>query len=252
MNACLFEQITVNQVVLGTGGAGPVRREEIPGYIAKLFVTGIPDIGVEVAEVRDTLVHASSQIFNAPVDWSSHRVDLEPDWSEEVCASWERGHAKRVSWQSFTGETRRITIRVNLRLFAAVENEARLRGCSLNQFCADALSSQVRTRSKRLERVILEDALSIPDLDGRPTALPQLLAGVSTTIPDCRHAELVDAMKRLARIRYLMLTKWNQGRGFVQYVPDVTDDAEFFYRGDFRLKITDQGRPYLDGLQGAP
>lgn len=74
---------------------------------------------------------------------------------------------------------------------------------------------------------------------------------VSTVVPDCRHDELTGAMKRLARANYLIIMKWEENRQFVQYQPGVTDDGSFIYSGIFRLKITDQGRPYLDGLQCA-
>jgi len=251
MNACLFEEAVATGVVLGGGGSIAPRREKVRLCIPKLYVTEIPS-GVDSREVRETLVHASSQVLNAPVDWDKHRVELEDDWPREVVATWQQGRVKKVSWEYFVEETRRITIRLNPRLFAVVENEARLRACSLNQFCVDALSAQVRTRSKRLERLILEDALSNDEPEGRPTSLPEILTRVTSSLADCRHAELVDAIKRLAHMQYLIPRKWNQNHGFVPYGPDGGGDADFFYRGDFRLKITEKGRPYLDGLRSVP
>ena len=83
-------------------------------------------------------------------------------------------------------------------------------------------------------------------------SLPDLFNIFCASIPDCRHEEIVDTLKRLATNRYIVLTKWDdEMRKFVEYAPGGTSDSEFFYQGDFRYMLHEQGRPYLDGLKSA-
>ena len=65
---------------------------------------------------------------------------------------------------------------------------------------------------------------------------------------ECTDAMLVDAMKRLHADGQLRLRKWDWGlMRFVEYEFSA-GDGEFFYRGDFRLLVTPQGRPYYEAL----
>ena len=85
----------------------------------------------------------------------------------------------------------------------------------------------------------------VGDPAGRSTTLPELCNSVSRTI-ECNWAELVDAMKRLHAEGLLGLLKWiNHTR--IEY-EGRENDEEFFYRADFRLLITPQGRTYYEAL----
>lgn len=251
MNACLYKDIVVNSVGLGSREGKKQVRRELP----LLFISDVP-AELDLNDVRDTLVAAGPRLLNVSIDWNSHHVALELDWPELVRVCWEQGARNiTVSWRVFTEESRRITLRLTLPLFAAVENEARLREQSVNRFCVDALEAQVRTRSKRLELLILEDAERNKDSNGRGTTIGDLFNLLRVNLPDCEPFEIVAALKRLARGKYLVLKKWPLGKAitegrFQKYVLDATGDSEFFYTGDFRYQLTDQGRPYLEGLKG--
>lgn len=247
MNACLYEEVVIGclrdrSLTYGEG-------RPITGHLAKLFLTDVPaDISLE--DLQGTLRDAGPLLLKIPIDWKSYRVALEGDWPDQIRKLWESRQGRSESWDVFA-QPRRITIRLSMRLFAAAEGEARLRGQSLNQFCVDSLAAHVRTRSKRLELLALEDAQQSHDPDGMGRSLGNLFNIFSVSVPDCRHEEIVDTLKRLARREYLVVTKWSDERGFLPYVPDEANDQEFFYRGEFRYKLHEYGRPYLEGLRSA-
>jgi hypothetical protein len=248
MVACIFQEVMVNTVDLKDHKGRRLR----PAFLPKLFIADIPD-DVTADEVKGTLFHVGPHLLGTTVDWSAHRIELEASWPEEVALTWNQGHfeGRKVSWKVLEGDERRITIRLALRLFAEVEAEARTRKQSLNEFCLDALAAQLRTRSKRIERVLLEHSLRGPDDSGTPTTLGLLFNFAMNGVADCSHTDLVEGLKRLAGRGYLTICKYDDSSGaFEKYVPDKTAD-DFFYRGELRLKLSGEGRPYLEGLRAA-
>jgi hypothetical protein len=247
MNACIFQEVMVNSWDLKRPKSRSLRK----GYVPKLFVTDIPDEGVTAEEITRTLLQVGPHLMGTPIDWTSHVIELETKWPEEVALTWNRGHARKASWKAVVGDERRITIRLPLSLFVEVESEARIRSQSLNEFCVDALEAQLRTRSKRIERALLEHAARGSDPSGNSATLGLLFNFATSVVSDCSHTELVDGLKRLARQQYIKIRKYDpKANVFSEYSPDDTPD-DFFYRGDFLLKLQDTGRPYLEGLGAA-
>jgi len=102
--------------------------------------------------------------------------------------------------------------------------------------------------SHKLELEILRDAQVVTDPEGRPTSIGELFNNISRAA-ECTNALLVDAMKRLHADGRLRLRKWDFALNrFVEYEEFDAGDVEFFYRGDFRLLVTPQGRPYYEAL----
>jgi hypothetical protein len=99
-----------------------------------------------------------------------------------------------------------------------------------------------------IEYEILRLVLEHSDHLGYPTDLPTLANLFRANLPNATNAELVDALKRL-NSKYLTLLKWSNSHGrFIEYPTDISDDSEFFYRGDMRLRRTPHSDPYLQEL----
>lgn len=60
--------------------------------------------------------------------------------------------------------------------------------------------------------------------------------------------ELTDALKRLHKQGVVEMRKWIVPKGFVRYSANERDE-DFFHRADFQIKITPEGRPYLEALE---
>ena len=99
-----------------------------------------------------------------------------------------------------------------------------------------------------IEHEILQLVLQPSDHLGYPTGLPTLANAFRQWLPDIADREIVDALKRLSP-KYLTLLKWSKQYGrFIEYPTDISDDGEFFYRGDMRLRRTPHTDPYLQEL----
>jgi predicted nucleotide-binding protein len=100
-----------------------------------------------------------------------------------------------------------------------------------------------------LEHGILQ--LAIQDVNssgGYPTRLPGLATSFRPRFEDITHRELEDTLKRL-RPKYLTLWKWSDDQHrFIEYPTDISNDEEFFYTGDFRLRRTPDTDPRLQEL----
>ncbi len=77
----------------------------------------------------------------------------------------------------------------------------------------------------------------------------------ATTVPDLGNAthcqnwtELTDALKQLHKQGVMEMRKWIEPKGFVTY-SGAENDEGFFYRADFQVKITPEGRPYFEALE---
>lgn len=103
-------------------------------------------------------------------------------------------------------------------------------------------------RHHRIEHEILNLTLQHADPLGRPFRLAELAVFFRQTLPDIGDRELVDTFKRL-RPDYLTLWKWSDGQGrSIEYSSEISDDDEFFYRGDFRARCTPRSDPHLQEL----
>lgn len=60
--------------------------------------------------------------------------------------------------------------------------------------------------------------------------------------------DLTDALLRLHEHGFLDLTKFVQGR-FEDFSAQGTDVNQFFYTGEFRIRVTHRGRPHLEQLE---
>jgi hypothetical protein len=244
MIACIFQNVMVNTLDLKQPGSRTLR----PGFVPKIFITDISFEVVSATDVLTALRRAAPDLLGTAIDWETHRVEFESNWPEEVVLTWNRGHGKSVSWNTVV-RMRRITVRVPFQLFAEVEAEAHARRQSLNQFCIDAFEAQLRTRSKRIELILLNHALRGPDDRGTPTTLGLLFNFATDELSDCSHRDLVEGVKRLHGRKYLQINKYDSHGGWDTYESNNTDD--FFYRGEFKLKLTSEGHPYLEGLRAA-
>jgi hypothetical protein len=108
-------------------------------------------------------------------------------------------------------------------------------------------------KSGRLELRILRYAQTVDDSRGMPTSWGALWEALQTAVDNaCRltDGELLDALKLLHKEGRLRLRKWDETRrGFVEYEEGRTVEGEFFYRGEFWLLITPEGRRYCEELQ---
>jgi len=103
-------------------------------------------------------------------------------------------------------------------------------------------------RFQYIECEILRLVLYHSDHLGYPTTLPALASFFRQSLPDIADREMVDALKRLSP-KHLTLRKWsNQHQRFIEYPTDISDDGEFFYRGDMCLQRTPYTDPYLQEL----
>lgn len=156
-----------------------------------------------------------------------------------------------VAWEALQEEAegwRRITIRVTPQVYAMTQAEAKRRRQSLTQFCIDSIGAQVGTRSHRIEHEIFTFFYSGCYSDRKRSAvLPDLRRHVARVLADCTLHEIVDALKRL-HPTYVRLDKWKDGVPHGEFRPYDSDDNEFFYRGEFRLEVTAEGRPFFEGL----
>lgn len=108
-------------------------------------------------------------------------------------------------------------------------------------------------RHQYIEYVILKLVLQITsDPGGYPATVSSLLTLLQQTLPgitNITNQELVDTLKRL-RPKYLTLWKWSdEARRFIEYPTEISEDGNFFYRGDFRLRHTPMTDPYAQELQ---
>jgi hypothetical protein len=102
--------------------------------------------------------------------------------------------------------------------------------------------------SHKLELEILRYSQWSGDPDGQSTTMGNLFNTISRTV-ECNNTLLVDGMIRLHADGHLRLRKWVLSlQRFVEYEEFDAGDVEFFHRGDFRLLITPQGRPYHEAL----
>ena len=103
-------------------------------------------------------------------------------------------------------------------------------------------------RHQRIEHAILTLVLRHSDHFGYPAMLPSLASILRQTLGDIADRELVDTLKRL-RPKYLTLWKWSyEHRRFLEYPAEISDDGEFFYTADFRLRHTPKTDPYVQAL----
>jgi hypothetical protein len=62
-------------------------------------------------------------------------------------------------------------------------------------------------------------------------------------------AKLLDTLKRLHRRAVLEMRKWvDDPKGFIPFAPHFSDN-DFFFRGDFQLRVSPEGQPYFEALE---
>ena len=103
-------------------------------------------------------------------------------------------------------------------------------------------------RSDSIDYVVLNDVINVGDYSGRVTSLGILGLIVRQKLPDASEGEVLDSIKRLYNTGSVALEKYD---GNVQaYKPYARyDDAVFFYAGQFRMRITPEGRRAFDLLR---
>jgi hypothetical protein len=220
------------------------------GHVTRLFLLDVP---TEIrAEFISELLRKAGR-DPALMDISVNHISIasEDEWPPDVKLAWGSTAVETITWDALQEEAkgwRRITIRVTPEVYAMVQSEAKRRHQSLTQFCIDSVETQVGTRSHRIELEIFSFFYG-GGYSGqkRSTSLPDLRQCVARSFADCTFHEIEDALKRL-HPTYIRLDKWKDSLPHGQFYPYDGDDNEFFYRGEFRLEITADGRPYFEAL----
>ncbi len=219
--------------------------------LPQLFVLGVPN---------DTNAHVIFKVLRragrdpSVIDPSipSFQILAEANWPPAVREAWSSGKIERAAWRELEDDAsgwRRITLRVTPDVYAIAQTEADRRGISITQFCIEAIEAQspARTRSKRIEYEIFRCFQAGGYSEKRRSlVLPVLVQQIDKAVPGCRDPEVVDALKRLQKLGYFNLDKWEETTGFRAY--DGGDDVRFFYWGEFRAELAPDGRPYFEAL----
>jgi hypothetical protein len=226
------------------------------GHFPRLFITDVPK-GVTTQQIYDVLRKSGRD--PALMDVSLNHIFIAPEqqWPADIKVHWGSTSVEHVPWQGLQEEAegwRRITIRIAPQILTRAQAEADRRQQSLTQFCIDSIQAQIGTRSHRIEAEIFSFFFSGGySASKRSTSLPSLNQWVTRTISDCTHLELVHALKRL-HPKFIGLEKWDgsipPGR-FRSYEEYRGNDEEFFYRAEFRIEVTAEGRPYSEALNGS-
>ena len=111
------------------------------------------------------------------------------------------------------------------------------------------------TRSGLIEYLILSDVRTVgDDSSGRPTTWGELRGIISQNASKVGASpvegpEMHDALERLDAGGHLSLDKWDTAAQCFRPYSDFGGDSALFFKGQFRMRLTPEGRSYLERLE---
>jgi len=112
-------------------------------------------------------------------------------------------------------------------------------------------------RGALIEYLVLQNVKTVGDgFDGLPTTWGGLSGiirqnGPALSVTDLQSTELLDALKRLFAEGHLSFDKWDEAGQVFRPYSDYGDDGAFFFKNQFRMRLTPGGRLYFEQLEAA-